>query len=149
MRSVAVFWCNAEPKTAGTAKNASALRLRMRSVAVFSRNAEGVKRRNSSYLCGAGYIARYLQFNLQDMVRRFSLLLFIGIGLLLPFRAICQEGPAVPIIEQYAPTPKAMALQWHLSFLKHIHLPRVPKKECLLNYKILIQRQLDMKKDIL
>ena len=63
---------------------------------------------NSPYLCGAGYIARYLQFNLQDMVRRFSLLLFIGIGLLLPFRAICQEGPAVPIIEQYAPTPKAM-----------------------------------------
>ena len=68
MRSVAVFWCNAEPKTAGTAKNASALRLRMRSVAVFSRNAEGVKRRNSSYLCGAGYIARYLQFNLQDII---------------------------------------------------------------------------------
>ena len=42
MRSVAVFWCNAEPNTAGTAKNASALRRKMHFVADFYRNAEGV-----------------------------------------------------------------------------------------------------------
>ena len=42
MRSVAVFWCNAEPKTAGTAKNASALRRRTNHLADFYRNAEGV-----------------------------------------------------------------------------------------------------------
>ena len=40
MRSVAVFGCNAETKTAETAKNASALRRRTNHMADFSRNAE-------------------------------------------------------------------------------------------------------------